>query len=237
MIIAYRGTPTSSPYISNWSWQWYHSPPVITGNISRTWDVWQCSFYSLLISNEIWHWYQLLWVNAGSSTLSYQMGTFRGKPDNRLIPGDADGQIFHNDKQSPSKYPYLDSLDDMWPQLYSHLWPASKTISYYLYLHQGTIILQFLSPIRYTGRQGTIILQFLSPIRYTGRQGTIILQFISPIRYTGRQGTIILQFLSPIRYTGRQASHRDIWNHTAIKSIPTSFRSIVTHCFLYKYIV
>ncbi len=40
-----------------------------------------------------------------------------------------------------------------------------------------------------------------------------------------------------IQYTGWQPSYRDIWNRTAIKSVPTSFRSIVTHYFLYKYIV
>ncbi len=38
-------------------------------------------------------------------------------------------------------------------------------------------------------------------------------------------------------YTGRQPSYRDIWNYTAAKSVPTSFRSILTHYFLYKYIV
>ncbi len=39
------------------------------------------------------------------------------------------------------------------------------------------------------------------------------------------------------RYIGRQPSYRDIWNRTAVKSVPTSFRSILTHYFLYKYIV
>ncbi len=38
-------------------------------------------------------------------------------------------------------------------------------------------------------------------------------------------------------YTGRQPSYRDNWNCTAVKSGPTSFWSILTHYFLFKYIV
>ncbi len=38
-------------------------------------------------------------------------------------------------------------------------------------------------------------------------------------------------------YSGQQPSYRDIWNRTAVKSVPISFRSIFTHYFLYKYIV
>ncbi len=38
-------------------------------------------------------------------------------------------------------------------------------------------------------------------------------------------------------YTGRQPSYKGNWNWTAIKSCPTSFRSILTHYFLYKYII
>ncbi len=38
-------------------------------------------------------------------------------------------------------------------------------------------------------------------------------------------------------YTGRQPSYRGNWNCTAVKSGPTSFRSILTNYFLYKYIV
>ncbi len=37
--------------------------------------------------------------------------------------------------------------------------------------------------------------------------------------------------------TGRQPSYRDNWNWTALKSVPTPFRSILTHYFLYKYIM
>ncbi len=38
-------------------------------------------------------------------------------------------------------------------------------------------------------------------------------------------------------YSGRQPSYRDNWNCTAVKSSRTSFRSILTHYFLDKYIV
>ncbi len=38
-------------------------------------------------------------------------------------------------------------------------------------------------------------------------------------------------------YTGRQPSYKDKWNRTAVKSCPTSFRSILTHYYLYKCIV
>ncbi len=38
-------------------------------------------------------------------------------------------------------------------------------------------------------------------------------------------------------YTGQHPSYRNICNHTAVKSVPTSFRSIPTQYFLYKYIV
>ncbi len=47
----------------------------------------------------------------------------------------------------------------------------------------------------------------------------------------------VLYINSDCMYNGRQPSYRDNCNCTAVTSGPTSFRSILTHYFLYKYIV
>ncbi len=46
-----------------------------------------------------------------------------------------------------------------------------------------------------------------------------------------------LYYYLTFTYIGQQPSYRDNWNCAAVNSGPTLFRSILTHCLLYKYIV
>ncbi len=57
------------------------------------------------------------WIGIGCQVSSFSICLW-AKPIADISPN-PDGQIFLIDKQSPSKWPCMDSLDDTWPQLYT----------------------------------------------------------------------------------------------------------------------